>query len=336
MNDGLFYELGLIFRPPTITVDDSLPAPFFRCEWNDLRQPAQEGLGESSVLANDTVRGLERLNIKGQKAVNPANGTECAIIDKSQQAIAHGEGLTTWDSRGYAVLALSAAIRRAAAALVNRSLYRLYVFRLRKSSPDLISTLESTIEPDFVVQVVRGLLAEEISVRDLSGVLQAVLELRSIADVDAGKYIVFPPPTGGVFLDNRSRRTADLVPADYVEFVRWSLKRYISHKYARGSNTLIVYLMDPEVEDVLASPDKLDVETAAAILEAVREEVKAFRWSSDPVLLTTSGVRRRLRRLVSIEFPHLWVVSYQELSPYMNIQPVARITPKHGSNAASR
>lgn len=329
MADGLFYELGLVFRPATIAVDDSLPSAYLRCEWNDLRLPPQRGLDDQSVLVNDTVDRLSLLKINGEEAVNPANGSECAIIDKSCEGIARQAGLTTWDSRGYAVIALSSAIRRAAAALVNRSVYDLYILRLRDFNPDLVSVLQSALEPNFVVQILRGLLAEEISIRDLSTIIEAALELRSTVSVDTNKYIVFSPPTGGVFLDSNHRRASDLLPADYVEFIRARLKRYISYKYTHGGGTLGVYLMDPHSEQILARPGELDARVETSIIKAVREEIGGLPPTAQyPVILTTLDVRRRLHRLVSLDFPHLAVLSYQELSPDMNIQPIARITPR--------
>ena len=48
--------------------------------------------------------------------------------------------------------------------------------------------------------------------------------------------------------------------------------------------------------------------------------------AQQPVVLTTMEIRRYFRKLVELEFPHLAVLSYQELSPEMNIQPIARIS----------
>jgi type III secretory pathway component EscV len=327
MADGLFYELGLVLRPVAISVDESLASPWFRCEWNDLRLPPQRSIGTDSVLVNDTAVRLALLDIKGEAAANPANGAECAIISQSDKARAEAAGLTTWDSQGYAVLALAAAIRHAAAALVNRSLCELYFLRLRKWAPDLVALSERVMDRDFVVQIVRGLLAEQISVRDLSTILEAALELRATIDVDMAKYIVFPPLTKGVLADRGCRSLSRLMPADYVEFIRARLRRYIGYKYTRGRNTLVVYLMDARSEEVIRQPE-LDATAEAAIAAAIREEVGSLAPTAQtPVILTTMEVRRRLRRLVSAEFPDLAVVSYQELSPDMNIQPIARISP---------
>lgn len=279
------------------------------------------------MVRKKSIERLTLLNIKGTEAMNPANGSECATIDRLEAPTATQAGLTTWDSRSYAVLELSAAIRRAAGALINRSLYDWYMLRLRTFAPDLVSVVQSSTHRDFVIQILRRLLAEQISVRDLSAILEGVLELRAVVDVDLNKYIVFDPPTSGLLPHDHAQGPHELLPADYVEFVRMRLKRYISHKYTRGGNTLVVYLMDPRTEKVLAEHDELDVAVEAAILKAVEGEVGSLSPSANrPVILTTVGVRQRLRRLLSTQYPHLWVVSYQELSPDMNIQPIARIT----------
>ena len=328
MADGLFYELGLVFRPLSISVDEELPPTSFRCEWNDLRLPPQQGLDFQSLLVNDTVDRLTLLNIRGEAAINPANGIECAIIDNSCRLQAEQAGLTTWDPRGYVILALSSAIRQAAGALINRQLYQLYLYNLREYKSRLIPVVADALDPDFMVQVLRGLLSEEISIRNLSQILDAALELRATINVDTGKYIVFPPTTGGVHTNRYKRTVSDLMPCDYVEFIRARLKRYISHKYTRGSSTLVVYLMNPRAEEVLADSQNPAPDVEAAILKAVRDEVGSLpSTTQSPVILTTMEVRRRLRGMISPEFPHLAVLSYQELSPDLNIQPIARINP---------
>ena len=121
-----------------------------------------------------------------------------------------------------------------------------------------------------------------------------------------------------------------------TEYVRAALKRYISHKYTRGQNTLIVYLLDPQIEETVRSSIQhtssgsylaLEPEITQEILSAVRTEVGSLPpTAQNPVILTTMEIRRYFRKLVELEFPHLAVLSYQELSPDMNIQPIARIS----------
>ena len=65
--------------------------------------------------------------------------------------------------------------------------------------------------------------------------------------------------------------------------------------------------------------DKFD----QAIDEIIRVPRTWVRWATAP---PDMEIRRYFRKLVELEFPHLAVLSYQELSPEMNIQPIARIS----------
>jgi type III secretion protein V len=113
---------------------------------------------------------------------------------------------------------------------------------------------------------------------------------------------------------------------DLIECVRVSLRRYISHKYTRGAATLVVHLVDPDLEQRLGDPAPLTADERARLLAAVAAEMPETLIAPLPVILTTASLRARLRREIHREFPRLAVLSYQELSPDMNIQPLSRIT----------
>jgi type III secretion protein V len=105
------------------------------------------------------------------------------------------------------------------------------------------------------------------------------------------------------------------------------MKRYISYKYTRGNSTLPVYLIAPEIEarlnQIEAQP--LNNEERGKLIGGVLKEAR-YSPSAIPVILTSIETRRVLRKLLEREFPWLAVLSYQELSPEMNIQPLARIS----------
>ena len=121
-----------------------------------------------------------------------------------------------------------------------------------------------------------------------------------------------------------------------TEYVRQSLKRYISFKYSRGRSTLAVYLLDPEIEDIVKSSIQvtpsgsylaIEPDISGEILSAVRREIGQTPSSAQqPAILTSPDIRRYLRRLIEMEFPYVAVLSYQELTPEMNIQPLARVS----------
>jgi hypothetical protein len=122
-------------------------------------------------------------------------------------------------------------------------------------------------------------------------------------------------------------RTPDMLAVEMAEQARVNLKRYISHKCTRGANTLVVYLLDPEIEQRLANRRPLSAAERRWLLEAVRAEAGRLPpTAQNPCLLTTIDIRHRARREIEASFLHLAVLSYQELSPDMNIQPIARIS----------
>jgi type III secretion protein V len=261
------------------------------------------------VLVNDTVDRLTLLNIRGEEAVNPANGSECAWIPAEYADIAEQAGLTTWDAAGYMVLHLSSVLRKNSAEFVGIQEVQNMLEQLEQAFPALVKeVVPKAVSPFQLTDILRRLVEEEISIRDLRSVLQALAEWGQVEN--------------------------DTVML--TEYVRNALKRYISHKYTRGGNTLVVYLLDPQIEETVRSSIQhtqsgsylaLEPEITQEILTAVRNEVGNLPpTAQNPVILTTMEIRRYFRKLVELEFPHLAVLSYQELSPDMNIQPIARIS----------
>jgi type III secretion protein V len=309
MRDGLFYELGVKF--PGIRVrgnETDLPDGTYIIMINEI--PLVSGnVSLEKVLVNDTVDRLTLLNIKGEEAVNPANGSECAWIPAQFAEIAEQAGLTTWDAAGYMVLHLSSVLRKNAAEFVGIQEVQNMLEQLEQAFPALVKeVVPKAVSPFQLTDILRRLVEEEISIRDLRSILQALAEWGQVEN--------------------------DTVML--TEYVRNALKRYISHKYTRGGNTLVVYLLDPQIEETVRSSIQhtqsgsylaLEPEITQEILTAVRNEVGNLPpTAQNPVILTTMEIRRYYRKLVELEFPHLAVLSYQELSPDMNIQPIARIS----------
>jgi type III secretory pathway component EscV/Tfp pilus assembly protein PilF len=331
MRDGLFYELGVILPEVRLESDNALKTNEFRFKLNGREFPPVVGLERDEFLVNDTVDRLRLLNITGRDAVNPANGGECAIVRGEEvfSEVCHQAGLTTWGPAGFLVLTLSAEIRKNATTFQTINATQYILDSLRAAFPELIDTALKRFSVEQVCLILRDLLDEEISIRDLRSILESALSINGTTDVDLSRYIVFTPRTQNLCPVAGGRGVDGLATADYSNFVRTSLKRYISHKYTRGSNTLLVYLLDPDIErrigNVGAQP--LTSEEHASLKAAVRHEVGSLPpTAQNPVLLTTMDIRRTVRKLIETDFPNLAVLSYQELSLEMSIQPIARIS----------
>ena len=309
MRDGLFYELGVKF--PGIRVrgnETDLAQGSYIILINEV--PVASGnVALDKVLVNDTVDRLTLLNIQGEETINPANGSECAWIPRQFASVAEQAGLTTWDATGYMVLHLSSVLRKHAAEFVGIQEVQNMLEQLEQAFPALVrEVVPKAVSPFQLTDIIRRLVEEEISVRDLRSILQALAEWGQVE--------------------------SDTVML--TEYVRNALKRYISHKFTRGGNTLVVYLLDPQIEETVRAAIQhtqsgsylaLEPEITQEMLTATRNEVGNLPpTAQNPVILTTMEIRRYFRKLVELEFPHLAVLSYQELSPDMNIQPIARIS----------
>jgi type III secretion protein V len=236
--------------------------------------------------------------------------------------------LTTWDPRGFLVLSLSFALRRAAAQFQTDDMTQCDLDLLGDIFPDLV---QATLERYTLSQVsllLRELLEEEVSIRDMRSILESLLSVDGTTDVDLSRFIVFTAYTDGLCPAAAARSASDLTIAQLADFVRMSLKRYISHKYARG-NTLLVYLVHATIEqrlgDVATRP--LTAEEEKRLLTAIQDDLdNRPSTAASAVLLTSFEVRHALRTAIQRQFPRLAVLSYQELSPELNIQPLARIS----------
>ena len=120
-----------------------------------------------------------------------------------------------------------------------------------------------------------------------------------------------------------------------TEYVRSTLKRHISNKYSTGHNLLPAYLLAPAVEDEVRGAIRqtsagsylaLDPAVSQALVESIKKVVGDIGASAQrPVLLTSMDIRRYLRKMIEQDLYELPVLSYQELTQEINIQPLARV-----------
>ncbi len=311
MRDGLFVELGVRFPGVRARGNPGLPPGAYQIQINEV--PVVTGqVTLDHVLVNDTADRLRLMNIDGIEAINPATRQPAAWVPVHHKDMLEAAGLTTWDVPGYIILHLAAVLRRHAREFVGVQETQAMLDQLDKAFPAVVKeVIPKVVSVLKLTDILGRLVEEEISIRDLRGVLQAIAEY------------------GQVEADN----------VMLTEHVRAALKRYVSHKYARGTNTLVVYLLDPQIEEAIRSSIKrtsagthlaLEPDIAQEIVQAVKNECGHLPPSAQrPVILTAMDIRRYVRKLLEYEFnPPFSVVSYQELSPDLNIQPVARISTR--------
>jgi type III secretion protein V len=161
----------------------------------------------------------------------------------------------------------------------------------------------------LLTDVLRRLLEERVSIRDLRAILEA---LAGVA-------------------------TTEKDPLNLAELVRGQLRRALTFRLTRGANQLGVVLIDPTIEDTvrravtrtpvgafLTLPPAAARDVVASLRRAVGEAAAQGGPGHLPVLLTQPDIRRFVRKLVESELPDAVVVSFAELLPEVTLRPLAR------------
>ena len=158
-----------------------------------------------------------------------------------------------------------------------------------------------------ITEIFQRLVQEEISIRNLKTIFQCL--------IDWGQ-----------------KEKEPVLLADYV---RSTLRRYISFKFSEGNNVLSVYLLDPKIEEIIRKAIRqtsagsylaLDPPTAKKIIKVIKEEVGTVSLHEHrPALLTSMDIRRYVRKLIEMELYDLPVLSHQELTEEITIRPLSRI-----------
>ncbi len=309
MKSGLFYELGVQF--PGVRVRglcSHLPDNNYIIKLFEV--PVAVGqIDPNKVMVNESAERLAIMNIEGEPTINPSNGMDACWIPAEKKELVEQAGYTTWDVPAYIILHLSSILRRYAYEFVGIQEVKNSLDKIEPLYGDLIKeVVPKVLSLQQLTDILRRLVEEEISICNLKGILESLSEWAQM----------------------------EKDPVMLTEYVRMSMKRYITYKYSRGGNTLVVYLLDPQIEAAIKDSIQvtstgnylaLEPEIAQDILDAVRREIGDLpATAQQPVILTNVEIRRYFRQLVKLEFPYLAVLSFQELNPDMNIQPVARIT----------
>ncbi|HKY63867.1 MAG TPA: type III secretion system export apparatus subunit SctV [bacterium] len=310
LRHGLYYELGVNF--PGIQVrgqNVDMEPESYVININEV--PVAKGrVYRGCILVGEPLEQLSLFNIEGTETIHPIDGSIVTWINEEFKDVAVQAGFRMWDVAEYLILHLSYILRKHAHEFLGLQEIQNILNELEKSHPALVKELvPKVITVLQLSEIFQRLIQEEIAIRDLKTIFSTLAQWAEV-----------------------ERNTLML-----TEHIRSGLKRYITHKYAGHSNTMAVYLLDPEIEDLVRNAIRttekgnylaLEPETTQEIVEAVGKEIASHPFppgARPPVILTTAEIRRYFRKIIELEFPQLSVLSYQELSENLRIQPIARV-----------
>jgi type III secretory pathway component EscV len=307
------------------------PFPGIRVRGNETDMPPRSALimidevpvimievGLDDVLVDGTIKELEALGISGERRDDPATGRARARIAAVHRPAAVAGGLATWDAAEYLFLAVQAVVRRMAAVFLDIDVTRRLVDELELTEADLLAkTVPKAVSWFELTDVLRRLVDEEICIRDM----RCILEALSRCESGRGDTVAL------------------------AEQARHALREQITAKFAAGRSSLPVFTLDREIEVLISNAMQrtpagtylaLDPQITQDILAAVREQMRSIgtRATGVPILVTDVEVRPYMRRMVSAEFPALHVLSRKDLDPGWQIQEVAPICLRSASKPA--
>lgn len=304
VRDALFAELGLVLPPFRLVPDPALRERGFAVEFHGARSLPCIGLPPGVILVNAFPSQLAPLGVTAEPTVNPATGRTGALAPSSARGSLELQGYTAWDEREYFFLCLAQAVRSRARELMSPAAAAAMTERLGQALPEMREAADAYVPPEVLALVLRDLLGDGISVRNLRRILELLLRYETAADT----------------------------PDDRITFVRRGLADAIADKLARQSGTLVAYLLSPEAEAAIAAIDDAarpagTEELADRLIAGVGAELASLPPTAwPPAVLTVDPLRRPLRSLLRTQYPRVGVVGYGDLPPGFNVQPVARVS----------
>jgi len=307
MRIALYQDLGVRF--PAVHVRSEAPnleSDEYAILLNEV--PVIRGkIVPNALLTGESPEVLKRYSIPYSASKN-ISGQQAVFVDMKYLPVLEKAGIKYWRPFEVMILHLSYFFKQYASEFIGIQEMRAILEFIEKSFPDLVKEVSRLVPLQKLTEIFRRLVQEQISIKDLRTILEALSEW------------------------GQSEKDTVLL----TEYVRSSLKRYISYKYSLGQSVLSVYLLDPEIEDLIRGAIKqtsagsylaLDPDSVQMILSSLRNTVNPTPIGGQlPVLLTSIDVRRFARKLIESEYPDMAVLSYQEIVPEIRIQPLGRIS----------
>jgi flagellar biosynthesis component FlhA len=194
---------------------------------------------------------------------------------------------------------------------------------LEESRPRLVKLARQRFSGGQLAAAVECLSKSGVPVGNLALVLDGLLSVRSVLGYSLRSVIVFAPGLG-ILSQDTARSMEELSIAELAEAARQAMTSVISYRYAPQGN-LRCLLVHPDIEGALSDPSQAeDEDVLRRLIEAVRKEWGLLK---DPgcVLLTAIEVRSKLEEILRGPCDGLAVVAYQDLSPHLNVTPLARV-----------
>jgi flagellar biosynthesis protein FlhA len=305
------YAQKLGFVVPPIHIHDNLQLKPY--EYNLLIRGARVGGSEltGQYLAMDS--GAVTVAVNGVGTTEPVFGLPAVWIGADERDNAQINGYTVVDSTTVVATHISEIIKRHAQELVGRQELQQLLDNVSITAPKVVEELiPNLLNLGTVLRVVKNLLKEGVSIRDMRTILETLADYAGL--------------------------TKD--PDVLSEFVRQGLGRFIVDQYKLEDDSLSLFTLDREVEDLVAEAIQpsdqgsylaIEPNIAQRIITAIRSMADRCSMNgSQPVLLASPSIRRHVRKMIERYIPQLAVLSHNEIPQNVKIQSLGVVSINAG------
>lgn len=288
------YELGLMISP--IRVRDSV-----------LLKPNEYIV---KILGSEVTRyeifpnrllamnpGVVEEKIEGIPTKEPAFGLEAFWITEDQREIARGLGYTVVDAPSVFATHLTEILRSHAAELLGRREMEMLLEGLRQKIPSLVDDLiPGIIKEPIVRNVLRRLLEEKISIRNLPVIFETLIE--------------------------HGERTSNV--SELTQEVRIALKRQVSESVKSEDGYVHAVALSQSLEEKLSesmatSGDRKVFNVNPEVMSKIADSIalllkKIMEKGNYPVIICSASIREAMARYILKSLPKIPVVAYEEMA----------------------
>ncbi|MFO1058393.1 MAG: type III secretion system export apparatus subunit SctV [Dongiaceae bacterium] len=303
---ALYFDLGVPFPGIHLRFNERLPAATYAIQLNEI--PVSSGtLKPGHLLVRETPENLDALKVPHLPDRKFLPNMETIWVAESQRELLAKAGIPLMEPTQILVYHLSFVLKKYAADFVGIQETRFLLGNMEGRFPDLVKEVQRIMPLQKITEILQRLVSEEVSIRNLRLVLEALIEW--------------------------GQKEKDSVLL--AEYVRTALRRYISYKHSSGQNILPAYLFAQSVEDSIRGAIRqtsagsylaLDPAVSRKLIETIKRTVGDIAAQAQrPVLVTSMDIRRYVRKLIELDLYELPILSYQELTQEITIQPLGRI-----------
>lgn len=298
-------DLGLVVPPIRIRDNIQLQPSSYVFKIKGVEFAQYEIIPDQFMAMNP---GSATSKISGIEVEEPAFGLPAVWVQSSMRERAEMAGYTVVDPSTVIATHITEIIRKNSHEILGRQELQQLLDTVKENYPLILDeVVPSIVGQSTLLRILQNLLKENVSIRHMVNILEALSDCKGINEVDT-----------------------------LTEIARQGLSRHICKTLLDDSGALKVISLDPQLEQMLGNALQkidgtvqlaIDPNSASKLLERIRNKIEeVMQEGHSPILLCSSALRLSLKRLTERIAPRLTVLAYQEIPTSVRLESVGLIS----------